>query len=30
MLGKKFKDMTIEERRLGATFLSAFDGMWNK
>ncbi len=30
MLGKKFKDMTIEERRLGATFLSAFDGLWNK
>jgi hypothetical protein len=30
MLGKKFKGMAIEERRLGVTFLSAFDGAWNK
>ena len=30
MIGKKFKDMTIEERRLGVSFLSAFDGVWNK
>ena len=30
MLGKKFEDMTREERVLAATMLAAFDGIWNK
>lgn len=30
MFGKKFEDMTQEERRLAAIMLAAFDGIWNK
>ena len=30
MLGKNFEDMTIQERRLGVTYLSAFEEIWNK
>lgn len=30
MMGKKFEDMTIEERRLGVAALSAFEKQWNK
>ena len=30
MLGKNFKEMTIEERRLGVACLSAFEEQWNK
>lgn len=30
MIGCKFEDMTVEQRRLGCTTLSAFDGIWNK
>ena len=30
MLGKSFNEMTIEERRIGATCLSAFEDKWNK
>ena len=30
MMGCKFEDMTIEQRRLGCSVLSAFDGVWNK
>lgn len=29
MFGKKFEDMTIKERRLGVTMLSAFESQWN-
>lgn len=28
MMGKPFEAMSIEERRLGVTCLSAFDGQW--
>jgi hypothetical protein len=30
MMGKNFNDMTITERRLGVTCLSAFEEQWNK
>lgn len=30
MMGCKFDDMTIEQRRIGCAALSAFDGVWNK
>jgi hypothetical protein len=30
MWGYKFEDMTIEQRRLGVTMLSAFEPQWNK
>jgi len=30
MIGCKFCDMTIEQRRIGCAALSAFDGVWNK
>lgn len=30
MMGKKFNDMTQEERRLGVTCLSAFENQWSK
>lgn len=30
MMGKKFEDMSVEERRLSAAVLAAFDGVWNK
>ena len=30
MFGKKFENMTIEERRFGVTCLSAFEEVWNK
>ena len=30
MMGRKFEDMTIEERRLGVSCLSAFEEQWNK
>lgn len=30
MYGMPFKDMTIEQRRLGVTLLSAFENQWNK
>lgn len=30
MIGKPFEKMTIEERRIGVTVLSAYDGIWNK
>jgi hypothetical protein len=30
MMGKTFDKMTIEERRLGVTYLSAFENQWNK
>lgn len=30
MMGKKFDKMSIEERKLGVTCLSAFEGHWNK
>ena len=29
MIGKSFEEMTIEERRLGVTCLSAFESQWN-
>lgn len=29
MMGKSFDKMTIEERRLGVTCLSAFENQWN-
>lgn len=29
MMGKKFDDMTITERRLGVASLSAFENQWN-
>ena len=29
MLGKQFENMTIEERRIGVTCLSAFEKQWN-
>ena len=28
MFGKNFLDLSIEERRIAATILSAFDGIW--
>lgn len=30
MIGKSFGKMTIKERRLGVTCLSAFEDQWNK
>jgi len=30
MIGKSFKDMTQEERRIGVTCLSAFENQWNR
>lgn len=30
MMGKPFNKMTVEERRLGVTCLSAFEDQWNK
>ena len=30
MFGKKFDEMTIEERRMGVACLSAFESQWNK
>jgi hypothetical protein len=30
MLGKKFENMSQEERRIGAACLAVFDGVWNK
>ena len=30
MMGKPFEKMTIEERRMGVTYLSAFESQWNK
>lgn len=30
MFGKKFEDMSQEQRRLAAAMLAAFDGIWNK
>lgn len=30
MMGKSFKEMTQEERRLGVAMLSAFEKQWNK
>lgn len=30
MMGKSFEEMSIEERRLGITCLSSFDGQWQK
>ena len=30
MMCKKFEDMSIDERRLSASMLAAFDGIWNK
>lgn len=29
MMGKLFKDMTVEERRLGVSCLSAFESQWS-
>ena len=29
MMGKEFNLMTIEEKRLGVTFLSGFEDQWN-
>ena len=29
MMGKNFKDMTIDERRLGVACLSAFEKQWD-
>lgn len=30
MMGKRFEEMTQEQRRLAAEMLFAFDGIWNK
>lgn len=30
MMGRKFEDMSPEQRVLAAEILSAFDGVWNK
>lgn len=30
MIGKNFNDMSKEERRIAASVLAAFDGIWNR